>query len=173
MLKNIKALVSKKKNSLKLIKKVLIGILGYILGMGLGFYLEGFFRGLIQDIFRFATSYKIQFVGKNIFIFSDKTFEYILGFALMTFLLANISFKTKRILKNSVFCILIFGVSIFLISAINANLKVIQCTACDNGIVKIRWNNINFGLTIGLSSILSIVPSIIILVRKIKVRATL
>lgn len=136
--------------------------------MGIGFYLEGFFRELIQDVFRFSTSDKIQFVGKNIFIFSDRTFEYILGFAFMTFLLANIGLKTKRIFKNIILCLLIFGISIFLISAINANLKVVQCTACDNGIVKIHWNNINFGLTIGLSSILSIVPSIIILVNKIK-----
>ncbi|MCF7559679.1 hypothetical protein L3X39_03445 [Sabulilitoribacter multivorans] len=151
-----------------MIKKVLIGIIGYILGMSFGFYSEGFFRELIQDIMRFTTSDKIQFVGKNISIFSDRTFEYILGFALMTLLLANIGLKTKQIFKNIILCLLIFGISIFLISAINANLKVVQCTACENGIVKIHWNNINFGLTIGLSSILSIVPSIIILVNKIK-----
>ncbi|MFI1742844.1 hypothetical protein [Thalassobellus sediminis] len=151
-----------------MIKKVFIGIVGFILGMSIGFYFESFFRGIIQDIFKFSTSDKIQFVGKNISIFSDRTFEYILGFALMTFLLANIGLKTKRILKNAILCLLIFGISIFLISAINANLKVVQCTACDNGIVKIHWNNINFGLTIGLSAIFSIVPSIIILKDKIK-----
>ncbi|WP_298537944.1 hypothetical protein [uncultured Algibacter sp.] len=151
-----------------MIKKVLIGIIGFILGISFGFYFEGFFREIIQDIFRFTTSDKIRFVGKNISIFSDRTFEYILGFALMTFLLANIKLKTKRILKNVIICLLIFGISIFLISAINANLKVIQCTACDNGIVKIHWNNINFGLTIGLSAIFSVVPSIIVLINKIK-----
>ena len=151
-----------------MIKKVLIGIIGFILGISFGFYFEGSFREIIQDIFRFATSDKIQFVGKNIYIFSDRTFEYILGLALMTFLLANIELKTNQILKNVILCLLIFGFSIFLISAINANLKVVQCTACDNGIVKMHWNNINFGLTIGLSAILSIFPSIIVLINKIK-----
>ncbi|MEL0653310.1 MULTISPECIES: hypothetical protein [Algibacter] len=151
-----------------MIKKVLIGIIGFILGISFGFYFEGFFREIIQDIFRFTTSDKIQFVGKNISIFSDRTFEYILGFALMTFLLANIELKKKQILKNVILCLLIFGISIFLISAINANLKVVQCTACDNGIVKIHWNNINFGLTIGLSAIFSVVPNIIVLINKIK-----
>ncbi len=146
----------------------MIGIIGFILGISFGFYFEGFFREIIQDIFRFTTSDKIQFVGKNISIFSDRTFEYILGFALMTFLLANIELKKKQILKNVILCLLIFGISIFLISAINANLKVVQCTACDNGIVKIHWNNINFGLTIGLSAIFSVVPNIIVLINKIK-----
>lgn len=157
-------------SSFKLIKKILIGILGFILGLILGFYFEGFFRELIQDIFRFTTSDRIEFVGKNISIFSDKTFVYFLGFAVMLFLLSNINLKTKRVLKNVILCLLIFGISIFLISAINANLKVIECTACDSGIVKIHWNNINFGFTIGLSSILSTIPNIIILIDKIKAR---
>lgn len=134
--------------------------------MGCGFYFEGFFREVIQDIFRFTTFDKIQFVGKNISLFNDRTFEYILGISLMIFFQANIEIKPKWILKNVILYLLIFGISIFLISAINANLKVIQCTVCDDGILKIRWNDINFGLTIGLSSILSIVPSILTLIKK-------
>src|SRR5690606_31115650 len=94
--------------------------------MSFGFYFEGFFRELIQDVFRFTTSDKIQFVGKNISIFSDRTFEYFLGFALMIFLLSNLNLKWNLIFKNTILCLLIFGISIFVISAIDANLKIIE-----------------------------------------------
>ncbi|MDG4714885.1 hypothetical protein [Winogradskyella marincola] len=151
-----------------MIKKVLIGIIGFIIGMAIGFYFEGFFRGMIQDIFRLATSDKIQFVGKNISIFSDRTFEYVLGFAIMIFLLENSNLKPKRILKNIMFCLLIFGISLIGISAIDANIKVAECTACDDGIRKLHWNGINYGLIIGTSAIISIVPSLIRIIKRTK-----
>jgi len=151
-----------------LIKKALIGIIGFILGMSFGFYFEGFFRELIQDVFRFTTSDKIQFVGKNISIFSDRTFEYFLGFALMIFLLSNLNLKWNLIFKNTILCLLIFGISIFVISAIDANLKIIECTACENGIRKLHWNGINYGLIIGTSAIISIIPSLIRIIKRTK-----
>lgn len=136
--------------------------------MAIGFYFESFFRGMIQDIFRLSTSDKIQFVGKNISIFSDRTFEYILGFALMIFLLENSNLKPKRILKNTVFCLLIFGISLIGFSAIDANIKVAECTACDDGIRKLHWNGINYVLIIGTSAIISIVPSLIRIIKRTK-----
>ncbi|WP_250432474.1 hypothetical protein [Hanstruepera flava] len=151
-----------------LIRKIVIGVIAFIFGMGLGFYFEGYFRGIIQDVFRFSTSDRIQFVGKNILIFSDRTFEYIFGLALMIFSLANIGLKPKRILKNIMLFLLIFGISIIGISAIDGNIKVAECTACDNGIRKIHWNEINYGLIISISAIISIVPSLIRIIKRIK-----
>lgn len=83
----------------------------------------------------------------------------------MLFLFSNLNLKLKQVIKNTVILLLIFGISLFVISAINANLRVIECTACDNGIVRIHWNGINYDLIIGLSAILAIIPSIIRLVK--------
>jgi len=83
----------------------------------------------------------------------------------MIFLLSNLKVKSNWIFKNTILCLLIFGISILGISAIDANLKVIQCTACDNRILKIHWNGINYGLIIGMSAIFSIIPSIVILIK--------
>src|SRR5690606_30814144 len=145
----------------KLIKRILIGIFGFIIGLGIGYYFESFFRNIIQDIFKLTTFDKIEFVGKNFYVFSDRTYVYLIGFGLAIFLLANLDFKSTRIFKNAILCLLIFGISIFGVSAIDANLKIIQCTACDNGILKIHWNGINYGLIIGISAIISIIPSLI------------
>lgn len=148
-----------------MIKKVLLGVLAYIIGIGIGVYFESFFRETIQDIFKFTTSNKIQFRGKNIYFSIGGIFKYILSFTLMLFLFSNLNLKLKQVIKNTVILLLIFGISLFVISAINANLKVIECTACDNGIVRIHWNGINYDLIIGLSAILAIIPSIIRLVK--------
>ncbi len=149
-----------------MIKKIGIGILGLIIGIIIGYYLESFFRNTIQDIFRLTTSDKIRFVGKNISIFSDRTFTYIIGLGISIFLLANWNLNPSLILKNLIRCLLIFGISIFGISAIYANLKVIECIACDDGILKIHWNGINYGLIIMASVIISTVPSIITLIKR-------
>ena len=151
-----------------MVKKVIFVVIGFLLGMSLGFYFEAFFRGIIQDVFKFSTSNKVQFNGKNIFIFSSRIFEYILGFTLALFLLSNLNLKFEKVFKNVMLCLLIFGISVFVVSAINANLKVIECTMCDDGILYLHWNNINFGFTIGLSAICSIIPSVIRLIKKSK-----
>ena len=151
-----------------MIKKIVLGILGFVIGMSIGFYFGSSFRNIIQDIFRFTTSDKIHFVGKNIFIFSDRTFEYVLGLALAIFLLSNLNLKLKQIFKNIILCLLIFGLSIFVMSAIDANLKVAACTSCENGIRTLHWNEINYGLIISISGIISIIPSLIRMLKQIK-----
>ena len=64
--------------------------------------------------------------------------------------------------------LLIFGIALFGISALDANMKIIECTACDDGIRKLHWNEIKYGNILGASSILSIIPSGILLIKKWK-----
>src|SRR5690554_2903557 len=55
----------------KLTKKIIFGILAFVIGIIIAYSSESFFRGIIQDIFKWSTSDKIQFVGKNFFVFSN------------------------------------------------------------------------------------------------------
>jgi len=64
----------------------------------------------------------------------------------------------------------IFGIVLIGISALDANMKIIECTACDDGIRKLHWNEIKYGNILGISLILSLIPSGIILLKKIKKR---
>jgi len=145
-----------------LIKKIIIGVLCFILGMVIGFYLESSFRVIIQDIFKWTTSNKIQFIGKNFSFFSDKSFEYFLGFGLMLFVLINLKSKPIQVFKNLIICLFIFIISIFIISAIDANIKIVECTACDNGI--------NYSLIISTSIIISIIPCLIQIIKQLKAK---
>ncbi|WP_298540912.1 L-rhamnose/proton symporter RhaT [uncultured Aquimarina sp.] len=102
------------------------------------------------------------------YIFSDKTYYVTLGMIPLILTLENLNKKPAEFLKNGIICLLIFGISLIGISAIDANIKVMECTACDDGIRKIHWNGINYGLIIGTSAIISIIPSLIRIIKRIK-----
>ena len=149
-------------------KKIIFGILAFIIGFGIALYSESFFRQIIQDIFRWSTSDKIKFVGKNMYIFSDKTYYIAIGIIPLFLIIENLNKKPTEFLKNGIICLLVFGVSLITISAIDANIKIAECTACDEGIRKLHWNGINYGLIIGASAIISIVPSLIRIIKQTK-----
>lgn len=160
--------VHNQKTNPKLIKKIILGILVFIIGIVIAYYSESFFRGIIQDIFKWSTSDKIQFVGKNFFVFSNKLYFLTFGIGFLILTLENLNVKLTQLLKNGLMSILIFGILLIGISAIDANLKIVECTACDDGIRKLHWNEINYGLIIGVSAIISIIPSLIRIIKLLK-----
>ena len=151
-----------------MIKKVIFGTLAFIIGISIAYYSESFFRGIIQDIFKWSTSDKIQFVGKNFFIFSNKLYFLTFGIGLIILTLDNLNQKLANFLKNVMVSILIFGILIIGFSSLDANLKVMECTACDDGIRKLHWNDINYGLILGSTSIIATIPSLIRIIKRIK-----
>jgi hypothetical protein len=160
--------VRKLKNSLILKKRITYGILVFIIGIGIAFYSESFFREVIQDIFKWSTSDKIKFIGKNFHVFSNKLYFITFGISLLILTLENLNQKLTQMLKSGILSFLIFGIILIGISAINANLKIIECTACVDGIRKLNWNEINYGLIIGTSVIVSIIPNIIRIIKRRK-----
>ena len=148
-----------------MIKKIIIGTLGFIIGIVLAYYSESFFRGIIQDIFKWSTADKIQFFGKNFYVFSNKLYFLTFGTGLLILTIENLNVKITQVLKNGIISLLIFGVLLIGISATDANFKIMECTACDDGIRKLHWNEINYGLIIGSSTIISIIPCLIRIIK--------
>jgi hypothetical protein len=163
-----KLVVRKLKNSLKLTKKITFGILAFIIGIGIAYYSESFFRGIIQDIFKWSTSDKIKFIGKNFYVFSNKLYFITFGIGLLILTLENLNQKLTQMLKSGILSFLIFGIILIGISAVDANMKIIECTACNDGIRKLHWNEINYGLIIGTSVIISVIPNIIRIIKQRK-----
>jgi hypothetical protein len=156
------------KDVFKLKKKKLFVILAMIIGVGIAFYSESFLREVIQHIFKWSTSDKIKFIGKNFYVFSNKLYFLTFGIAFLIMTLENMNQKIAQILKSGVLSFLIFVITLVCISAINANMKIIECTACDDGIRKLNWNEINYGQIIGASVIVSIVPNMISVIKRMK-----
>ena len=91
-----------------------------------------------------------------------------LGVIPMILTLENLNKKPAEYIKNVIICLLIFVISLIGISAIDANIKVVECTACDDGVRKLHWNGVNYGLIIGTSAIISIIPSLIRIIKRTK-----
>ncbi len=136
-------------------------IIIFFIGAGIAFLTESFFRGFIQDVFQISTSDKIQFIGKNINFIPNIIFFPTLGLSLVIISIENSNKNSSQILINIIRSLIIFFISIIVISAIDANLKVIECTACIDGIRKIKWNDINYGMILGISLLISIIPCLI------------
>jgi hypothetical protein len=149
-----------------LIKKIIIGILFFIIGFGIAVYFDSFFRFRIQDLFQWTTNNGIQFNGKDFHLFGNPIYFISFGLLFAIFSLANFNTKRLIILRNGIILIAIFVIALIVISAIAANFKIVECTACNDGIKKLGYNEINYGLILSFSTFFSMIPSIIKLIRK-------
>lgn len=149
-----------------LAKKITLGIFSFILGIVIAYFSELFFRELIQDIFKWSTSDKIKFVGKNFYVFSNKLYFISFGIGFLILTLQNLKHNLYEIFKSVIMSLSLFGIVLFGISTMDANLKIIECTACEDGIRKLHWNDINYGLIIGISVFIGIIPSLIQIIKR-------
>ena len=153
-----------------MIKKILFGLGFFVIGFGLAIFADSFFRHIIQDLFQWATNNRIQFGGKDFYIFGSPIYFTSFGFVFLVFSLANRKVEPLKVLRNGILTILIFSVALIGISSLDANFKIIECTACDDGIRRLGYNDINYGLILAMSIIISIIPSLIKIIRNIKKR---
>lgn len=149
-------------------KKITLGILSFIFGIVIAYFSELFFREFIQGIFIWSTSEKIKFVGKNFYAFSNKLYFISFGIGLLILTLQNLKRNLYEIFKSVIISLILFGIVLFGISSIDANFKVIECTACEDGIRKLNWNDVNYGLIIGISVFVGIIPSLTKMIRRTK-----
>ena len=139
-----------------------------ILGLLVAYYFESFFRIEIQKIFRWSTNNHIQFVGKNFHIFNGSFYYLSFAFSFLSFGISNQKLKIKRIIINTVIAIVVFALTTIILSSFEANAKVIECTACENGVRQLHWNEINYDFILGISILISIIPSLITFIRNHK-----
>lgn len=153
-------------------EKLIIGIVAFLVGIVVAYFSESFLRGIIQDVFKWSTGDKIQFFGKNFYAFSKRIFYLTFGIGLLILTLENLNGKITQKLKNGIISVLIFGVVLVGVASTDANFKIAECAACDDGIRELHWNEINYGLISGLSAIISFIPSLIRIIKERKSQCT-
>ncbi len=125
------------KNNYKIVLTT-VGLL--IVGIVLAFLFEDYYRQLVRFSFKFFNGDNIQFVGKNFHLFASDVFVVAFGlFASATFLLLKFSKRAKR-LKRTSMTIFVFFVTTILITALDSKQLIIECTACDDGIRRLTYN---------------------------------
>jgi len=151
-------------------KRILFGIVFFVIGFGTAIFAHSSFRHLIQDLFQWTTSNRIQFEGKDFYLFGKPIYFTNFGLVFFIFSVANRKLETIKIVRNGILIILVFGIALIGVSALGANLKIIECTACDDGIRRLGYNEINYGLILTTSALISIIPSLITIIKSLKKR---
>jgi len=124
--------------------KTILTTIGFLLvGIVLAFLLEDYYRQLVRFSFKFFNSDNIQFFGKNFHLLSD---SFVLAFGLftsLTFLLLKFSSSPYRT-KRACLTVVIFFATTILITALDSKRLIIECTACDDGIRRLTFNQITY-----------------------------
>lgn len=155
---------------MKILKVILVAIPLFFIGVITAYVLESFFRGVIQDIFRWSTSGKIKFIGKDFHLFPHATYLVAFGLGILILFFENRLKPFGEIFKHVVLNLIVFSAALVIIASIDANLKVVECTLCDGGIRQLHWNEVNYELILTLSISASLLPN---LLRIIKQRSSL
>tara|TARA_R110002073_G_scaffold108336_5_gene243533 strand:+ start:114875 stop:115321 length:447 start_codon:yes stop_codon:yes gene_type:complete len=143
-------------------KKILFVLLFSLFGVAFSIWAELFLRNQTHNLYRWTTNNKIHFVGKNIYFFAHPLYYISFG---IWFTLNSFYSNIKSSLKSLLLSITIFIVFTIIVAFIDGNLRVIVCTACDDGILKLHYNSVNFGLILGISALLSLTPVIFKLIK--------
>lgn len=151
-----------------MIKKILIGIVFFLIGVGIAIFVSSFFRKLIQDLFQWTTSNGIHFGGKDFYLFGSPVHFVSFGLALFIFSIANRKAGFQKIVRNTFVLVLLFAIALVVICALDAHLKIVGCTACKEGSMRLGYGEISYGFILATSAILAVIPSGVALFKTIK-----
>lgn len=142
-----------------MVKKIGIGFFTFALGLATSIFVESGLRRLIQTLFKILTSNAIHFYGKDFHLFASS--YYYLSFGLL-FLIIWIfwnGLSTKGKIANGLMTLVIFFISIVMLSWWGSMAKIVACTACNDGTRGIHYNDVNYDAIIAISLLISILPT--------------
>ena len=111
-----------------------------VVAIVVAFLFEDYYRQLVRFSFKFFNGDNIQFFGKNFHLFPSDSFVVAFGlFTSLTFLLLKFSSRPNRLKRTSVTITLFFATTI-IVTAFDSMRLVVECTACNDGIRRLTYN---------------------------------
>ena len=121
-------------------KTILTTAVLLIVAIVLAFLFEDYYRQLVRFSFKFFNGDNIQFFGKNFHLFPNESFIVAFGlFTSLTFLLLKFSSRPYR-LKRTFVTIIFFFTTTIIVTAFDSIELVVECTACNDGIRRLTFN---------------------------------
>ncbi|TPE44171.1 hypothetical protein [Pontibacter mangrovi] len=143
-----------------MIKRAIIGILIFLVGVATAVLLEQSLRVFIQDLYKSLSGQSIYFVGKDFNLFASPI--YYCSFGILALVLWSATAKAEK--KGSIALLLLTAVAFFtaliVICFIDSHLKLAQCTACFDGRRGLHYNDINYDFIQVLSILIALLPSL-------------
>jgi len=152
------------------IKQIIISAFLFVTGLIVAFYAESFLRGQILNIYTVSTQERIQFVGKNFYVFTIPLYYLSVGTSFMVFYLSNRQSKPQIVAGNAlVFVAIVIG-SVIVISYLDATMKVMKYANRETGLFQMSYGKIKHGSILTVSIITSMLPGIVSVMRPGKIR---
>lgn len=151
------------------VKTVFIALGIFVLGCLCALFLDGHYRNIVLFLLQYFNGEHIHFIGKNFHLFASYTFIFSAGiYSLLVYLLIKSWPNTKYFIQ--IFCSIIISLILTLIVIkLDSEIMVINCTACDDGILTVYFSDINhdkyFILSLG-SSLLYLSMLFLVALRK-------
>jgi hypothetical protein len=150
---------------------VTLRIIGYVftfvIGVVISVLAESSLRSIIQTFLKFFTDNSIHFFGKDFHLFASVYYYLSFGlFGLVTLIYWNV-LEGKRKL-SLILSILSFIIWLVVICYFYGALKIIECTACNDGIRNLHYNEVAYDGIIISSLLLSIMPMVLLNISKHK-----
>ncbi len=130
----------------------------FVLATSLAFYWEEYYRILIRFFFNLFQDDKIVFLGKNFHLFASPRFVIAFGFFSVLFTIFLRRQSKIVVVGFSVLAVALFFITTVVISYLDSYSKVIECTACRDGIRTLHYNSINYDLYFILSLTVALLP---------------
>ena len=147
-----------------MMKNILTAILVFFLGIIFAWIIDPHLRTFIQNLYEVLTNRGIYFVGKNFYLFPSLPQIMIMGLSALVFWMRGKNDSKEKHLINGAKILGLFLFILVALSFVDGNLKVMQCTMCEDGRRGLRYNDISYeGLTM-----MSILISLIFYKAKLK-----
>jgi hypothetical protein len=142
-------------------KVVLKSFLAFIIGVGLIILFDYKLQRLIREIYIIALGDKIKFFGKYFYFFASEKILLSFGLLALFFFRLNNKKQFAKLIKSVLVFIATFFVLLFIITYLKAKLNYIECTACEEGVLRMQFKSVKYDSIIILSSIFALLPSLI------------
>ena len=140
------------------IKIILILLLVFVLTITLAVYYENSYRVLVRFFFKSFQGDKIKFIGKNFHLFASPYF--VIAFGLFSILLTMFLYRknNRRRFIYLFLTIVLFFITTIVTTYIDSFGKVVECTACQDGVRPLHFNAVNYDFHFITSLVGGLVP---------------
>ena len=140
------------------IKIILLLLFVFVLTITLAVYYENSYRIIVRFFFNYFQGDKIKFVGKNFHLFASPYF--IIAFGLFSVILTMLLYgQTKRRRFVYLFLtIVLLVITTTLTTYIDSFGKVVECTACQDGVRSLHYNSVNYDFHFITSLVVGLLP---------------
>jgi len=139
-------------------KIVLVSLLVFALAITLASYYENSYRILVRFFFKLFQGDKIKFIGKNFHLFASPYL--VIAFGLFAVILTRSLYgQSNRRRPVYLFStVILFFITTIATTYIDSTGYVVECTACQDGVRNVHYNDINYDFHFITSLVVGLLP---------------